>query len=46
MKAFARSKNEIWCVDLDYVDKLAKYNGLNFLPFHQDLFDRTIDAKE
>ena len=24
MKAFARFKNEIWCMDLTYVDKLAK----------------------
>ena len=24
MKAFARFKNEIWCMDLAYVDKLAK----------------------
>ena len=26
MKAFARFKNEIWCLDLAYVDKLAKDN--------------------
>ena len=24
MKAFARFKNEIWCMDLAYIDKLAK----------------------
>ena len=24
MKAFTRFKNEIWCMDLAYVDKLAK----------------------
>ena len=27
MKAFARFKNEIWCMDLAYVDKLAKDNN-------------------
>ena len=24
MRAFARFRNEIWCMDLSYVDKLAK----------------------
>ena len=47
MKAFARFKNEIWCMDLAYVDKLAKDNdGVKYLPVRQDLFDRTVDAKE
>ena len=46
MRAFARFKNEIWCMDLAYVDKLAKdNNGEKFLLFRQDLFDRTVDAK-
>ena len=46
MKAFARFKNEIWCMDLSYVDKVAKdNNGVKYLPFRQDLFDRTVDAK-
>ena len=27
MKAFGRFKNEIWCMDLAYVDKLAKDNN-------------------
>ena len=32
MKAFARFKNEIWCMDLAYVDKLAKDNkGVKYL---------------
>ena len=32
MKAFARFKNEIWCMDLAYVDKLAKdNNGVKYL---------------
>ena len=46
MKAFARFKNEICCVDLAYVDKLAKdNNGVKYLLVRQDLFDRTVDAK-
>ena len=46
MKAFARFKNEIWCMDLAYVDKLAKENnGVKYLLVRQDLFDRTVDAK-
>ena len=27
MRAFARFKNEIWCMDLAYADKLAKDNN-------------------
>ena len=46
MKAFARIKNEIWCLDLAYVDKLAKDdNGVKYLLVRQDLFDGTVDAK-
>ena len=46
MKAFARFKNEIWCMDLAYVDKLAKdNNGVKYLLVRQNLFDRTVDAK-
>ena len=46
MKAFARFKNENWCMDLAYVDKLAKdNNGVKYLLVRQDLFDRTVDAK-
>ena len=45
-KAFARFRNEIWCMDLAYVDKLAKdNNGVKYLLVRQDLFDRTVDAK-
>ena len=45
MKAFARFKNEIWCMDLAYVDKLAKdNNGVKYLLVRQDLFDRTVDS--
>ena len=46
MRAFARFRNEIWCMDLAYVDKLAKKNnGVNNLLVRQDLFDRTVNAK-
>ena len=46
MKAFAGFKNEIWCMDLVYVDKLVKdNNGVKYLLVRQDLFDRTVDAK-
>ena len=46
MRAFARFKNEIWCMDLAYVDKLAKdNNGVKYLLVRQDLFDRIVDAK-
>ena len=46
MKAFARFKNENWCTDLAYVDRLAKDNNdVKYLLVRQDLFDRTVDAK-
>ena len=46
MKAFARFENEIWCMELAYVDKLARdNNGVGYLLVRQDLFDRTVDAK-
>ena len=46
MKAIARFKNEIWCMYLAYVDKLAKDNNdVKCLLVRQDLFDRTVDAK-
>ena len=46
MRAFARFRNEIWCIDLAYVDKLAKENnGVKYLLARQDLFDRTVNAK-
>ena len=38
MKAFAGFKNEIWCMDLAYVDKLAKDNdSVKYLLVRQDL---------
>ena len=46
MRAFARFRNEIWCMDLAYVDKLAKQNkDVKYLPVRKDLFDRTVNAK-
>ena len=46
MKSFARFKNEIWCMNLAYLDKLAKdMNGVKYLLVRQDLFVRTVDAK-
>ena len=46
MRAFARFRNENWCMDLAYVDKLAKENnGVKYLLVRQDLFDRTVNAK-
>ena len=46
MKAFARFRNDIWCMDLAYADKLAKGdNGEKYLLVRQDLFDKTLDAK-
>ena len=46
MRAFARFRNEFWCMDLAYVDKLAKENnGVKYLLVRQDLFDRTVNAK-
>ena len=37
MRAFARFRNEIWCLDLAYVDKLAKENnGVKYLLVRQD----------
>ena len=46
MRAFARFRNETWCIDLAYVDKLVKENsGVKCLLVRQDLFDRTVNAK-
>ena len=46
MRAFARFRNEIWYMDLAYVDKLAKENKvIKYLLVRQDLFDRTVNAK-
>ena len=45
MRAFARFRNVIWCMNLAYVDNLAKENnGVKYLLVLQDLFDRTGNA--
>ena len=47
MKAFTRLKIEFLCIDLAYVDKLAKdYNRVKYVLVHQHLFDRIVDAKK
>ena len=47
MKAVMRFKNEIWYLDLKYVDKQAHdNNGVKNLLFCQDLFHWTVDEKE
>ena len=46
LRAFARFRNEICCMDLAYVDKLAKEkNGVKYLLVRQDLFDRIVNDK-
>ena len=46
MRGFARFGNEILCMDLAYVDKLAKENnGVKYLLVRQDLFYRTVNAR-
>ena len=46
VRAFARFRNEIWCMYLAYVDKLAKENnGVKYFLNRQDLFDRTVKDK-
>ena len=46
MRAFARCKNKIWCMDLAYVNKLVKdNNGVKYLLVRQDFVDRIVDAK-
>ena len=44
-RPFLDSK-KIWCMNLEYVDKLAKNNnGVRYIPVPQELFDRTKYAK-
>ena len=46
MRAFARFRNEIWCMGFAYVDKLAKeINSVKYLLARQDLFVRPLNAK-
>ena len=47
MKAFATFRIEIWCMYLAYFDELTRdNNGVKYLLIHEDLFDRTVDAKQ
>ena len=46
MKAVARLKREIWCMDLAYIDILAKDdNGEKKFLAREDLLERAVDAK-
>ena len=46
MKALERFKNELWCMDLAYVDKPAKDNNGGKYPLvRQGLLARAVDAK-
>ena len=46
LRVFARFKDEIWSMDLAYVNKLEEeIIGVNFFQFRPDLFDRTVEAK-
>ena len=45
IKAFARFRSELWCMDLAYVNKLAKERCNVRCKVRQDVFDRTVDAK-
>ena len=46
MKAFARFKFKLWCVDLACIDKLCKDNNdVKYLLILQDLFERNVDAE-
>ena len=39
-------KNDVWCLNAAYFDKLAKdFNGVKYLIVRQDVFDRTVVAK-
>ena len=47
MKAFAGFIFDIWCMDLDFVDKLAmRKNGEKYLLDHEYFFDRKVYAIE
>ena len=46
MKAVTRFKNKTWCLNLAFVDKLARVNnGVKYLLFRQDQFPWPVDAK-
>ena len=46
MRAFARFRNETWCMDFAYIGNMAKENnGVKYLLVRQDLFNRTVNAR-
>ena len=46
IRAFARFRKKILCMDLAYVDKLTKENnGVKYLLVQQDLFHRIVNAE-
>ena len=46
MEGLAKFESEVWCIDLGYLDKIVKNKiCVKFLSVHQDLFNRTVDAK-
>ena len=46
MRGFASFRNEFWCMNLAFGDKLAKdNNGVKYLLVRQDMYDRAVDAK-
>ena len=46
-RAFVKFKDNFWCMDLAYVDKLAKdNNGVKYLLVRQNVFDGNVHAKE
>ena len=45
MRAFARFREEFWCMDIAYGDKLATENNcVKYLLVRQDCFYRTVNA--
>ena len=40
LKVIAYEINEIWSIDVAYVDKLAKYNGVKYLLVAVDVLSR------
>ena len=46
-RAFVKFKDDFWCMDLAYIDKLAKdNNGVKYLLVRQDVFDGNVHAKK
>ena len=46
LQAFSKNFNEIWCMDLAFVDKLASQNdGVKYLLVAVDVFSRFVRAQ-